>query len=142
MKKQGSYDAFKLEWHPVYDLRRLKGAKTRVSRRSPIHESEADEDSWMGFHLLSSGNQTLGSGMFVRFRHVVLKTRRIEAVCYFLSSPDGKDCSHKAEFDACLQELVDMIEKAQQPDGYLNIYFTVVDPEGRFKNMRDMHEQC
>jgi DUF1680 family protein len=35
-----------------------------------------------------------------------------------------------------------MIESAQQPDGYLDIYFTVVDPEGRFKNMRDMHEQC
>lgn len=35
-----------------------------------------------------------------------------------------------------------MIEKAQQPDGYLNIYFTVVDPEGRFKNLRDMHEMC
>jgi hypothetical protein len=24
----------------------------------------------------------------------------------------------------------------------LNIYFTVVDPEGRFKNFRDMHEMC
>ncbi len=35
-----------------------------------------------------------------------------------------------------------MIEKAQQPDGYLNIYFTVVDPAGRFKNLRDMHEMC
>lgn len=30
LKKQGSYDAFKLEWHPVYDVRRLKGAMTRV----------------------------------------------------------------------------------------------------------------
>lgn len=35
-----------------------------------------------------------------------------------------------------------MIEKAQQPDGYLIIYFTVVDNEGRFKNLRDMHEMC
>jgi DUF1680 family protein len=35
-----------------------------------------------------------------------------------------------------------MIEKAQQPDGYLIIYFTVVDKEGRFKNLRDMHEMC
>ncbi len=35
-----------------------------------------------------------------------------------------------------------MMEKAQGDDGYLDIYFTVVDPEGRFKNMRDMHERC
>jgi hypothetical protein len=35
-----------------------------------------------------------------------------------------------------------MIEKAQQEDGYLIIYFTVVDKEGRFKNLRDMHEMC
>lgn len=66
----------------------------------------------------------------------------IEAVCYFLASPDGQASSHAAEFEKCLQELVDMIEKAQQPDGYLNIYFTVVDPAGRFMNLRDMHEMC
>ena len=35
-----------------------------------------------------------------------------------------------------------MIEKAQQEDGYLIIYFTVVDKEGRFKNLRDLHEMC
>lgn len=35
-----------------------------------------------------------------------------------------------------------MIEKAQQPDGYLIIYFMVVDKEGRFKNTRDLHEMC
>ena len=62
-------------------------------------------------------------------------------MCYFLGS-EGHDCAHKQEFEACVQELVDMIEKAQQPDGYLNIYFTVVDPEGRFQNFRDMHEMC
>ena len=67
---------------------------------------------------------------------------RIEGACYFLSSPDSKECVHASEFDSSIQELVNMIEKAQQPDGYLNIYFTVVDPEGRFKNMRDLHEMC
>lgn len=66
----------------------------------------------------------------------------IEATCYFLSSPDGQSCEHAAEFETCVQELVDMIEKAQQPDGYLDIYFTVVDPEGRFMNLRDFHEMC
>lgn len=35
-----------------------------------------------------------------------------------------------------------MIEKAQGPDGYLDIYFTVVDPAGKFMNLRDDHEMC
>ena len=59
-----------------------------------------------------------------------------------MSSADAASCVHAEEFKQAIQELVDMIEKAQQPDGYLNIYFTVVDPEGRFKNLRDMHEMC
>ena len=41
-----------------------------------------------------------------------------------------------------MQSIVDQIEKAQHPEGYLNIYFTVVDPEGRFMNVRDLHELC
>lgn len=49
---------------------------------------------------------------------------------------------HAEEFKHSIQELVDMIEKAQQPDGYLIIYFTVVDKEGRFQNTRDLHEMC
>jgi len=66
----------------------------------------------------------------------------IEAACYFLGSPNGSDSKYKSEFDHCIQELVDMIEKAQQPDGYLNIYFIVVDKDGKFQNLRDMHEMC
>lgn len=34
LKHQGSYDAFKLKWHPAYDVRPLKGGKTRVSGTS------------------------------------------------------------------------------------------------------------
>jgi DUF1680 family protein len=69
-------------------------------------------------------------------------TTRIEAACYFLASPDGSQSKHAEIFKSSIQELVDMIEKAQQSDGYLIIYFTVVDKEGRFKNLRDMHEMC
>lgn len=67
-----------------------------------------------------------------------LTSARIEAACYFLQS--DPNCEHAAEFRASIDELVTMIEGAQQPDGYLNIYFAVVDPEGRYQNLRDMHE--
>lgn len=60
-------------------------------------------------------------------------------MCYFLA--EGRDrCTHADEFEASVDELVNMIAAAQQEDGYLNIYFTVVDPVGRFKNLRCMHE--
>lgn len=58
----------------------------------------------------------------------------IEGACYFLRSDDGGHIS------TSVKELVEMIRSAQQEDGYLNIHFTVVDPDGRFTNLRDMHE--
>jgi len=39
-----------------------------------------------------------------------------------------------------LDALVDSIVAAQQPDGYLNTHFTVVDRDKRFTNLRDLHE--
>jgi uncharacterized protein len=58
----------------------------------------------------------------------------IEGACYFLREQQNQ------EIETAVTELVDMIGKAQQPDGYLNIHFTVVDPKGRFTNLRDFHE--
>lgn len=36
--------------------------------------------------------------------------------------------------------VIELIARAQQPDGYLNIHFTVVEPEKRWTNLRDWHE--
>jgi len=36
--------------------------------------------------------------------------------------------------------VIDIIEKAQQPDGYLNTYFTVKEPEHRWQNLQECHE--
>ncbi|KAL2067833.1 hypothetical protein VTL71DRAFT_15931 [Oculimacula yallundae] len=58
----------------------------------------------------------------------------IEGACYFLSQ------SFNGDITAAVEELVDMIRAAQQPDGYLNIHFTVVAPGQRFTNLRDLHE--
>lgn len=38
-----------------------------------------------------------------------------------------------------IEAVIDDIEKNQDPDGYFNIYFTVVEPQARFTN-RDCHE--
>ncbi len=37
-------------------------------------------------------------------------------------------------------EIIEIIEKAQQPDGYLNTYFTIKEPEHRWQNLYECHE--
>ncbi|MFN8376447.1 MAG: glycoside hydrolase family 127 protein [Anaerolineae bacterium] len=58
----------------------------------------------------------------------------IEAVGFSLASYPNP------EFEKQVDEVVDLIEKAQQADGYVNIFFSAVEPQNRWKNMRDLHE--
>jgi DUF1680 family protein len=58
----------------------------------------------------------------------------IEGACYFLTSHYDED------IDAAVQYMVETIRSAQQDDGYLNLHYTLVDPGGRWSNLRDMHE--
>ena len=58
----------------------------------------------------------------------------LEAVAYSLTShPDRK-------LEELADNVIDMIEKAQQPDGYLNVFFIVLHPKERWNNLRDQHE--
>jgi DUF1680 family protein len=58
----------------------------------------------------------------------------IEAASYSLAThPDPA-------LDALVDEVIALIAGAQQPDGYLNVYFTVVRPGERWTDLRDAHE--
>jgi DUF1680 family protein len=58
----------------------------------------------------------------------------IEAASYSLAThPDP-------ELDELLDEVIEMIAGAQQEDGYLNTYFTQVEPENRWVNLAHWHE--
>jgi len=58
----------------------------------------------------------------------------IEAACYTLAThPDKK-------IEKLVDSVIGLIMNAQQDDGYLNMYFTNVEPENRWKNLRDWHE--
>ncbi|RYO96658.1 hypothetical protein DL765_011520 [Monosporascus sp. GIB2] len=59
----------------------------------------------------------------------------LEGACYLLAAGP-----YDPEVDAAVCELAAMIRSAQQEDGYLNVYFTVVAPERRWTDIRDMHE--
>lgn len=58
----------------------------------------------------------------------------VEGACYLLY--DTPDEGLRREVD----HLVNLIESAQQPDGYLNIHFVVCEPDKRWSNLRDLHE--
>ncbi|MBN2049144.1 MAG: glycoside hydrolase family 127 protein [Spirochaetales bacterium] len=58
----------------------------------------------------------------------------LEAVAYCMES--GKD----GRFSFLADEVIDLIARAQQPDGYLNTYYTIVKPEGRWTNLLEGHE--
>jgi DUF1680 family protein len=58
----------------------------------------------------------------------------VEAACYSLAQHPDPALRRRVD------ETVDLILAAQQPDGYLNVYFTVVRPESRWTNLRDLHE--
>lgn len=45
-----------------------------------------------------------------------------------------------AALDAQIDDVVERIAGAQQPDGYLNTYFTAIEPEKKLTNERDWHE--
>ncbi|HZG66259.1 MAG TPA: beta-L-arabinofuranosidase domain-containing protein, partial [Herpetosiphonaceae bacterium] len=60
--------------------------------------------------------------------------KSIEAASYSLAThPDPA-------LDALLDGVIATIAGAQHADGYLNTWFTSVDPENRWKNLRDWHE--
>ncbi len=58
----------------------------------------------------------------------------LEAAAYSLTA--FFDPELQKQIEAC----IDLLEQAQGKDGYLNTYFTLKEPENRWKNIRDCHE--
>ena len=60
--------------------------------------------------------------------------KALEAASYSLAThPDPA-------LEKQLDDIIAMLAAAQQPDGYLNSYFTVKEPGKRWTNLRDWHE--
>ncbi len=58
----------------------------------------------------------------------------IEAASYALTShPDPR-------LERQVNDAAALVASAQQPDGYLNVHFTIVEPDKRWTNLRDAHE--
>ncbi len=58
----------------------------------------------------------------------------IEAVSYNLETHEN------AQLETAVDSVVDIFEKAQDEDGYMNTYYTIKEPAGRWSNLREGHE--
>ena len=58
----------------------------------------------------------------------------LEAAAYSLALKPDPDLSKRVD------DMVALIGRCQQPDGYLNTYFTVKEPENRWANLLECHE--
>jgi DUF1680 family protein len=60
--------------------------------------------------------------------------KTIEGIAYALTSTRNPDLERHTD------AIIDQIAAAQQPDGYLNTYYTLVEPQKRWQNIRHGHE--
>ncbi len=58
----------------------------------------------------------------------------LEGVAYALSVKPDPALMHRAE------EVIGLIGQAQQPDGYLDTYFIIKEPEHKWQNLQECHE--
>lgn len=58
----------------------------------------------------------------------------LEAVGFSLAANEDEELERTAD------QVIDIIEKAQCPDGYLNSYFTIKEPEKRWSDLCEGHE--
>jgi uncharacterized protein len=58
----------------------------------------------------------------------------LEATAYSLETDPNPNLEKTAD------EVIDLIGRAQQKNGYLNTFFTVKEPDGKWSNLRDQHE--
>lgn len=63
----------------------------------------------------------------------------LEAAAWTLALDDGEDAA-LADLSAKVESVIALIEAAQEPDGYLNTYFTFDRASERWSNLRDLHE--
>lgn len=61
-------------------------------------------------------------------------TKWLESAAYILAkNPDPA-------LEKTIDDIVDLIEKVQDEDGYINTYFTIKEPENRWKDLCECHE--
>ncbi len=58
----------------------------------------------------------------------------LEALAYTLNTHPN------SRYEELADHVIELIEKAQRPDGYLHTYYTIVEPDKRWSNLTEGHE--
>lgn len=88
-------------------------------------------DSWA---LADDGTMTAEQPPGTRVFWDSESAKWLEAAAHSLATHPDPDLQARTD------ELIDAIAAAQQEDGYLNTYFPVINPKGKWANLRDYHE--
>lgn len=85
-----------------------------------------------------AGNKLAGETVTEPFQGFVFQDsdlyKWLEAVAYLLASEWDENLFNQAEY------AISLIGKAQEEDGYINTYFSLENPDKRWKNLCDCHE--
>lgn len=99
---------------------------------------EGAEKSHVYQNFVNAGKALRGEDVGDGFYGMVFQdsdaAKWLEAAAYSLSIFPDEELMRAAD------ELIDIIEKAQDEDGYLNTYYTIKDREKRWQNLLEGHE--
>ena len=113
---------------------------SRVAERSLVYQWEALNDRVKDAeksHCIENFRIAAGELMGERQGVVFGDTdayKWLEAVAYCMESGNG------ARFASDADALIALIARAQEPDGYLNTYYTVLHPDKKWTNLAEGHE--
>ncbi len=111
-------------WKPRMDL------VATVTLQACIYQTEIKTPRIRNFEIAGGTRKGKFEGIFYDDSDVY---KALEAIAYSLKSKPNPELEKKAD------EWIDKIAAAQQPDGYLNTYYTLLFPEKRWTDM-SMHE--
>ena len=101
-------------------------------------KAEGVEKSHVIQNFINAGKALAGEDVGDGFYGMVFQdsdlAKWLEAVAYILEQFPDKELEETAD------EVIDLIEKAQDKDGYLNTYYTIKDKEKRWTNLLEGHE--
>ncbi len=97
------------------------------------NEIEGDEPSYClrNYRIAAGDEQGRHQGIIFIDTDV---TKWLEAVAYSLQ------CNPDAKLERDADEVIALIARAQQSDGYLNTYFSIEEPDRRWTNLTEAHE--
>lgn len=111
-------------WRPRLDAQR--------HRTLPHCLAVLEEKSWLANYRRAAGlSEGAFEGKFYRDSDVY---KVIEGAAYTLSLFPNRRLEEQVD------AIIDHIAAAQQSDGYLNTYYTLVEPDNRWTNLAVMHE--